>query len=430
MENEKKVCVTGAAGFLASLKRLLEERYHVVGTVRESGASERLELKNADLVTEGAFDDIVQGCHGVFHVAAAVSVIYKKDPQTEIVDPCLLGTLNVLNACKRSTTVKRVVCTSSVGAVRVRDGFKPDDVLDESMWYPLGKTLAEQAALEFGKDNGLDVITISPSLIVGELLSSSATTSTADIVRMLKGDKRWFDHGGYVHLDDVAQAHLLAYTNPNASGRYVCSAINMSAIELASFMSKRYPKLPIASTDEIEVVFPANFKGFSSRKLRDDLGLQFKLEVWCHCRTNKLASLASSDAFISLLRNSDGRRGEHPGPAAGKHRGEDLQRGVHVHGVVVGRIKDGFPHLLQVDQPGIIGKAGGLLSVNVSFMSVGMTSPRKQAVRAIGVDEEGSAAQDPGHPNGLMVRVSLVVFGGGVVGTVGEPGQYPIPIRA
>ncbi|XP_024526829.1 tetraketide alpha-pyrone reductase 1 [Selaginella moellendorffii] len=292
MENEKKVCVTGAAGFLASLKRLLEERYHVVGTVRESGklpgASERLELKNADLVTEGAFDDIVQGCHGVFHVAAAVSVIYKKDPQTEIVDPCLLGTLNVLNACKRSTTVKRVVCTSSVGAVRVRDGFKPDDVLDESvwssldycreleMWYPLGKTLAEQAALEFGKDNGLDVITISPSLIVGELLSSSATTSTADIVRMLKGDKRWFDHGGYVHLDDVAQAHLLAYTNPNASGRYVCSAINMSAIELASFMSKRYPKLPIASTDEIEVVFPANFKGFSSRKLRDDLGLQFK----------------------------------------------------------------------------------------------------------------------------------------------------------
>ncbi|XP_024526903.1 D-3-phosphoglycerate dehydrogenase 3, chloroplastic-like [Selaginella moellendorffii] len=54
----------------------------------------------------------------------------------------------------------------------------------------------------------------------------------------------------------------------------------------------------------------------------------------------------------------------------------------------------------QVDQPGIIGKAGGLLSVNVSFMSVGMTSPRKQAVRAIGVDEEGSAAQDPGHPNG------------------------------
>ncbi|XP_024532701.1 tetraketide alpha-pyrone reductase 1 [Selaginella moellendorffii] len=302
MTNEK-VCVTGASGFLASwlVKRLLEEGYHVVGTVRDPddasktshlwelpGARERLELKKADLVTQGAFDDIVQGCHGVFHVAAAVTFTYKEDPQAEIVDPCLLGTLNVLNACKRSTTVKRVVCTSSVAAVRVRNDFKPDDVLDESvwsspdccretqMWYGLGKTLSEQAALEFGKESGIDVITIAPSLIAGELLSSRPTASAADILRLLQGAKQWMDHTGHVHLDDVAQAHLLAYTNPKASGRYVCSAINMSAIELASFMSKRYPKHKIASTDEIEVRWPANFKGFSSRKLQDDLGIQFK----------------------------------------------------------------------------------------------------------------------------------------------------------
>ncbi|EFJ26440.1 hypothetical protein SELMODRAFT_97205 [Selaginella moellendorffii] len=300
MANEK-VCVTGASGFLASwlVKRLLEEGYHVVGTVRDPddaskishlwelpGATERLELKKADLVTQGAFDDIVPGCHGVFHVAAAVTFSYKEDPQAEIVDPCLLGTLNVLNACKRSTTVKRVVCTSSVAAVRVRNDFKPDDVLDESvwsspdccretqasMWYGLGKTLSEQAALEFGKESGIDVITIAPSLITGELLSSRPTASAADILRLLqgkpfyigrkkRGPKQWMDHVGYVHLDDVAQAHLLAYTNPKASGRYVCSAINMSAIELASFMSKRYPKHKIASTDE---------------KLQDDLGIQFK----------------------------------------------------------------------------------------------------------------------------------------------------------
>ncbi|EFJ26659.1 hypothetical protein SELMODRAFT_96984, partial [Selaginella moellendorffii] len=186
--------------------------------------------------------------------------------QTEIVDPCLLGTLNVLDACKRSTTVKRVVCTSSVTAVRVRNDFKPDDVLDESvwsspdccretqasMWYGLGKTLSEQAALEFGKESGIDVITIAPR----ELLSSRATASAADILRLLQGKPFYIGrteeghHAGYVHLDDVAEAHLLAYTNPKASGRYVCSAINMSAIELASFMSKRYPKHKIASTDE------------------------------------------------------------------------------------------------------------------------------------------------------------------------------------
>lgn len=77
---------------------------------------------------------------------------------------------------------------------------------------------------------------------------------------------------------------------------------------------------------------------------------------------------------------------------------------------VEGKVKDGTPYLTlvgsfsvdvslegslilcrQVDQPGIIGKVGSILgnmNVNVSFMSVGRTAPGKQAIMAIGVDEE------------------------------------------
>ncbi|KAF3446609.1 hypothetical protein FNV43_RR11789 [Rhamnella rubrinervis] len=77
---------------------------------------------------------------------------------------------------------------------------------------------------------------------------------------------------------------------------------------------------------------------------------------------------------------------------------------------VEGKVKDGKPHLgrvgsygvdvnlegslilcRQVDQPGIIGRVGSILgeaNVNVSFMSVGRTAPRKQAVMTIGVDDE------------------------------------------
>ncbi|CAK9136465.1 unnamed protein product [Ilex paraguariensis] len=79
---------------------------------------------------------------------------------------------------------------------------------------------------------------------------------------------------------------------------------------------------------------------------------------------------------------------------------------------VEGRVKDGIPHLTkvgsfevdvslegsiilcsQVDQPGMIGKVGSILGeegVNVSFMSVGRIAPRKQAVMAIGVDDQPS----------------------------------------
>ncbi|XP_072967742.1 D-3-phosphoglycerate dehydrogenase 1, chloroplastic-like [Typha angustifolia] len=77
---------------------------------------------------------------------------------------------------------------------------------------------------------------------------------------------------------------------------------------------------------------------------------------------------------------------------------------------VEGRVKDGIPHLTlvgsfsvdvslegnvilcrQVDQPGMIGMVGRILgdkNINVSFMSVGRTGPRKHAIMAIGVDEE------------------------------------------
>ncbi|KAJ4880741.1 hypothetical protein Rs2_37796 [Raphanus sativus] len=79
---------------------------------------------------------------------------------------------------------------------------------------------------------------------------------------------------------------------------------------------------------------------------------------------------------------------------------------------VEGRVKDGIPHLTkvgsfevdvtlegsiilcrQVDQPGMIGTVGSILgesNVNVNFMSVGRIAPRKQAIMAIGVDDQPS----------------------------------------
>lgn len=77
---------------------------------------------------------------------------------------------------------------------------------------------------------------------------------------------------------------------------------------------------------------------------------------------------------------------------------------------IEGKVKGGVPHLTcvgsfsvdvsieeslilckQVDQPGMIGRVGSILgqrNVNVSFMSVGRIGVRKQAIMAIGVDEE------------------------------------------
>ena len=45
------------------------------------GAKERLHLFKADLLEEGAFDPVVDGCEGVFHTASPVSLSPTGDPQ-------------------------------------------------------------------------------------------------------------------------------------------------------------------------------------------------------------------------------------------------------------------------------------------------------------------------------------------------------------
>ena len=48
------------------------------------GAKERLHLFEADLMTEGAFAPVVNGCEGVFHTASLV-FLWVSNPQVHIV---------------------------------------------------------------------------------------------------------------------------------------------------------------------------------------------------------------------------------------------------------------------------------------------------------------------------------------------------------
>ncbi|KAL2330737.1 hypothetical protein Fmac_018318 [Flemingia macrophylla] len=267
------VCVTGASGYIASwiVKFLLRRGYTVKATVRDTsdpkktahlvsldGAMERLHLFNANLLEEGSFDSVVQGCHAVFHTA---SPFYHavKDPQAELLDPAVKGTLNVLKSCVNLPTLKRVVLTSSVAAVAYNGKPRtPDVVVDETwfsnpdfcresqMWYVLSKTLAEDVAWKFAKENNLDMVTINPAMVIGPLLQPVLNTSAAAILNIINGAQTFPNATfGWVNVKDVANAHIQAYENASASGRYCLVERVLHYSQVVKILRDLYPALQL-----------------------------------------------------------------------------------------------------------------------------------------------------------------------------------------
>ncbi|XP_028102422.1 cinnamoyl-CoA reductase 1-like [Camellia sinensis] len=177
------VCVTGGSGFIGSwlVRLLLDRGYTVHATVKDlkdeketkhlealEGAESRLRLFQIDLLDYDSIVAAVTGSSGVFHLASPCIIDQVKDPERELLEPAIKGTLNVLTAAKE-LGVRRVVVTSSISAITPSPNWPADKAKNEDcwtdveyckqngLWYPLSKTLAEKAAWEFAKEKGLDV---------------------------------------------------------------------------------------------------------------------------------------------------------------------------------------------------------------------------------------------------------------------------------
>ncbi|MCL7027254.1 hypothetical protein MKW94_004825 [Papaver nudicaule] len=270
----KLVCVTGASGYVASwlVKLLLERGYTVRATIRNpsdpkktehlralSGASERLHFFKADLLEEGSFDSVVDGCEGVFHTASPF-INAVKDPQTELIEPAVKGTLNVLGSCAKTPFVKRVILTSSLAAVALNERPKvPGVIVDETwfsdpdfcekieLWYVVSKTLAEEAAWKFAKENGIDMVAVNPGMVMGPLLQPTLNTSAEAISSLINGSQTFPNLVfGWVDVRDVAKAHVLAYEVPSASGRYCLVDKVMHFSDIVKMLHDLYPDVKLA----------------------------------------------------------------------------------------------------------------------------------------------------------------------------------------
>ncbi|KZV40829.1 cinnamoyl-CoA reductase 1-like [Dorcoceras hygrometricum] len=279
MSGERQVvCVTGASGYIASwlVKLLLEAGYTVKATVRNlndpkkvehlkalEGAKERLHLFEANLVEEGSFDSVVDGCEGVFHTASPVS-LQVTNPQTELIDPAVKGTLNVLRSCKKVPSIRRVVITSSMASVMFNSRpLNSDVIVDETwnsdplfceetkQWYALSKSLAEKAARDFCEQNGLELVTLHPGFVIGPYLQPDLNLTTEALLNLIKEGQQMWPSGIYRYVDvrDVARAHILAFENPSASGRYCLVERVMHSFDALKILSGIFPSLNLPAKD-------------------------------------------------------------------------------------------------------------------------------------------------------------------------------------
>ncbi|CAL5381872.1 unnamed protein product [Camellia sinensis] len=372
-EGEGKVaCVTGASGYIASwlVKLLLLRGYTVRASVRNpteyiksnfdpqaslilclgfdepfpngplyhllvddpkktehllalDGAKERLHLFQADLLEEGSFDPIVDGCEGVFHTASPVHFSVS-DPQAELIDPALKGTVNVLRSCAKVPSIKRVVLTSSMAAVMCNQKMLTPGLHMDETWFSdplfckeskLSKTLAEEAAWKFAKENGIDLTVINPGWVIGPLLQPTLNATVEVVLNVIneckkkeqeeegaggvegeeeenlslqivffematsrfgkmsentghakimaqgflimpKGAKSFLNASyRWVDVRDVANAHIQAFEIPSASGRYCVVNRVAHFSEVVKILRELYPALDIPEKCENDAPF-------------------------------------------------------------------------------------------------------------------------------------------------------------------------------
>jgi dihydroflavonol-4-reductase len=306
------VLVTGASGYLGCeiVGQLLARGYDVRGTTRDvakakadgyvtglDGASDRLRLFEAELMSPGAYDAAVEGCERVIHLASPFAVTVG-DPQRDLVDPAVEGSISVLEAAARTGTVKRVVLTSSMAAIT----DSPDGtVINEEMWntqssltrnpYYYSKAEAERAAWGFVEhaNPGFDLVVTNPAYALGPSLIPSLNESSRWLVSLTNGETPAILDLQLPAVDvrDVAEAHIRAMESPSASGRYLLLAGVRSSRQVVDLLREhgwgdryRLPSLPLDNrVGNLVVRIAANLRPAGTRSyLKTHLGGDFKFD--------------------------------------------------------------------------------------------------------------------------------------------------------
>jgi len=190
----RKILVTGAGGFIGShlVETLVKAGAQVRGFVRYNSRGDagllrllppdlisKVEVIAGDLRDEDAIRKAVQGCQTVFHLGALISIPYSYYHPVEVASTNMMGTLNMLLAC-RDLGVERLVhtSTSEVYGTARKVPINEEHPLQGQSPYSASKIGADKLAESFYCAFGLPVITVRPFNTFGPRQSARAVIPT------------------------------------------------------------------------------------------------------------------------------------------------------------------------------------------------------------------------------------------------------------
>ena len=238
----RTVFVTGADGFIGS---------HLVELLVASGAKVRalvfynswnekgwlrdipqktlnaIELLPGDIRDSERVRQGVKGCEYVFHLSSLVAIPYSYDAPRSYVETNVIGAVNVLQACRESDALKRLVhvSTSEVYGTAQQVPISENHPLVGQSPYSASKIAADKMAESFHRSFGLPVVTARPFNTYGPRQTARAVIPT--IASQLISGRDTIKLGAlsptrdFNYVTDTAAGLLALALSPAAEGKVV-----------------------------------------------------------------------------------------------------------------------------------------------------------------------------------------------------------------
>ena len=267
-----KALVTGGTGFVGSAvaRALIRSGWEVRVLSRPESDSRNLrevpvDVAVGDLIDPASVERALIGCDALFHVAGdyrfglrSPDALYRTNVE---------GTRTALRAARNARV--RMVHTSSVAAIGTAAGGAagsedtPVDLEQMIGHYKRSKYLAE-ALVSTAASEGADIVIVNPSTPIGP--GDRKPTPTGRMVLDAAAGRipAYVNTGlNVVHVDDVAEGHLLAFARGKPGQRYILGGENMTLrdilFEIARICSRRPPRVRLPHAAVLPAAYLAEF---------------------------------------------------------------------------------------------------------------------------------------------------------------------------